>query len=74
MTADGRPTEDANPNGSVQNIAGICNQARNIAALMPHPERAAESLLGSTDGRLIFESLISWLEQEQPAAPVASAP
>ena len=54
----GEPTEQSNPNGSVRNIAGICNQARNVAGLMPHPERASELLLGSADGRLIFESLV----------------
>jgi phosphoribosylformylglycinamidine synthase subunit PurQ / glutaminase len=54
----GEATEIANPNGSVENIAGICNEARNVAGLMPHPERASESLLGGADGRLIFESLI----------------
>jgi len=60
--AKGQLTEKSNPNGSLRNIAGICNQARNVAGLMPHPERASESVLGSADGRLIFESWISWLE------------
>jgi phosphoribosylformylglycinamidine synthase len=50
-------TDQANPNGSIDNIAGICNERRNVAALMPHPERACEPMLGSEDGRLIFESL-----------------
>ena len=63
----GEPTEMANPNGSVENIAGICNEARNVAGLMPHPERASEPLLGSADGRAIFESLISWMEQNTKA-------
>jgi len=58
VNAQGEPTEQSNPNGSVLNIAGICNEARNVAGLMPHPERASESLLGCADGRLIFESLI----------------
>jgi phosphoribosylformylglycinamidine synthase len=58
----GQATEAANPNGSLDNIAGICNERRNVAGLMPHPERASEALLGSTDGRLIFESLIHALE------------
>ena len=58
----GEPTEQSNPNGSVLNIAGICNEARNVAGLMPHPERASESLLGCADGRLIFESLIHSLQ------------
>lgn len=55
----GERTESSNPNGSLENIAGICNQAGNVAGLMPHPERACEQILGSTDGRVIFESLIS---------------
>ena len=67
VDAKGEPTEMANPNGSVKNIAGICNEARNVAGLMPHPERASEPLLGSTDGRAIFESLINWMEQKQTA-------
>lgn len=53
---DGRVTPDANPNGSVANVAGICNAGRNVVGLMPHPERAAEGLLGSEDGRLLFAS------------------
>ncbi len=55
-------TARSNPNGSLRNIAGICNQARNVAGLMPHPERASETILGSADGRLVFESLAAWLE------------
>lgn len=47
-----------NPNGSVDDIAGICNASRNVFGLMPHPERASEKILGSEDGRLIFESLL----------------
>jgi phosphoribosylformylglycinamidine synthase I len=56
--ATGALTEEANPNGSLWNIAGILNEKRNVAGLMPHPEDACEPLLGSTDGRAIFESLI----------------
>jgi len=67
VDAKGALTEMANPNGSVENIAGICNEARNVAGLMPHPERASESLLGSADGRAIFESLVNWMEQKQTA-------
>jgi phosphoribosylformylglycinamidine synthase len=62
VTAQGELTHTANPNGSLNNIAGICNERRNVAGLMPHPERASEPLLGSADGRLIFESLIHALE------------
>jgi phosphoribosylformylglycinamidine synthase I len=57
VNASGEPTDTANPNGSLDNIAGICNESRNVAGLMPHPERASEPLLGCADGRLIFESL-----------------
>ena len=56
--ADGRLTSEANPNGSVEAIAGLCNAAGNVLGLMPHPERAAEPVLGSTDGRMLFESMI----------------
>ena len=52
-TADGEITDAANPNGSLDNIAGICNETRNVFGLMPHPERASEKLLGSEDGRVI---------------------
>ena len=55
---DGRPSAAANPNGSLANIAGICNRAGNVLGMMPHPERAAEAVLGSTDGLPLFESLI----------------
>jgi len=64
VTAQGELTDAANPNGSLHNIAGICNERRNVAGLMPHPERASEPLLGSADGRLIFESLIHALESK----------
>lgn len=60
--AQGELAELANPNGSLRNIAGICNEQRNVAGLMPHPERACEPLLGSVDGRFIFESMIHALE------------
>ena len=56
--AKGDITPEANPNGSVANIAGIINVQGNVLGLMPHPERAAEKILGSADGRPIFESLI----------------
>jgi phosphoribosylformylglycinamidine synthase len=48
-----------NPNGSLRDIAGICNEGRNVMGMMPHPERASDALLGSTDGRLILESLVN---------------
>ncbi len=55
---DGQVTAAANPNGSAEAIAGLCNEAGNVMGLMPHPERAAEPELGSMDGRQIFESLV----------------
>jgi phosphoribosylformylglycinamidine synthase len=55
---DGAVNDDYNPNGSVGNIAGICNREGNVLGMMPHPERCAEAILGSDDGRLIFSSLI----------------
>ena len=57
-TNEGEITEAVNPNGSLDSIAGICNEARNVFGLMPHPERASEKILGSEDGRLIFESIL----------------
>ncbi|HVM46863.1 MAG TPA: phosphoribosylformylglycinamidine synthase subunit PurQ [Candidatus Acidoferrum sp.] len=70
VDADGQPAENANPNGSLDAIAGICNEARNVAGLMPHPERASEPILGCADGRLVFESMIHAL-QARPAAAAA---
>jgi phosphoribosylformylglycinamidine synthase I len=52
-------TESSNPNGSLQNIAGITNEKRNVFGMMPHPERAADNELKNTDGKLIFESILS---------------
>jgi phosphoribosylformylglycinamidine synthase len=65
--ASGNLTDTANPNGSLQNIAGVCNERRNVAGLMPHPERASEEILGSADGRLIFESMFTALEKKTAA-------
>jgi phosphoribosylformylglycinamidine synthase subunit PurQ / glutaminase len=58
---NGKLTDAANPNGSRDNIAGICNRERNVMGLMPHPERACEDLLGSSDGRDVFRSLAGTL-------------
>lgn len=55
--SEGQLTEDANPNGSINNIAGVINERGNVLGMMPHPERYADSLLGCTDGRGVFESL-----------------
>jgi phosphoribosylformylglycinamidine synthase len=63
--AEGNTVEGANPNGSLDNIAGVCNPGRNVAGLMPHPERASEAVLGSADGRWIFESLIHSLQDRK---------
>jgi phosphoribosylformylglycinamidine synthase len=57
----GQVVDAANPNGSVNGIAGICNAQRNVVGLMPHPERACEPSLGSADGRVLFESVIGSL-------------
>ena len=54
---NGQITNEANPNGSTRNIAGICNESRNVFGMMPHPERASNSLLGNTDGREILKTL-----------------
>ncbi len=70
VNAQGEATEIANPNGSLDSIAGICNERRNVAGLMPHPERASEPILGSADGRLILESMIHALTT-RPAAAAA---
>ncbi len=56
---EGNITAEANPNGSLLNIAGICNQKRNVLGMMPHPERHAEALLGGTDGVAMFKSLLA---------------
>ena len=71
LNAEGRVLlryQDPNPNGSRESIAGICNEGRNVFGLMPHPERACDPRLGSTDGRLIFQSLLHW-----PTAPQRQA-
>jgi phosphoribosylformylglycinamidine synthase len=54
----GNITEEANPNGATDNIAGVCNAGRNVFGMMPHPERAADELLGNTDGTFLFESIL----------------
>ena len=56
---DGNITEQANPNGSLMNIAGICNIDRNIFGMMPHPERASDSELNNQDGKLLFASILN---------------
>ena len=63
-TEDGRVAKEANPNGSLENIAGVVNDAGTVLGLMPHPERAAEAALGGCDGILIFNSLLGSLVED----------
>jgi phosphoribosylformylglycinamidine synthase I len=67
-TADGRIDPSANPNGSIENIAGICNREGNVFGLMPHPDRACEARLGSSDGANIFRSMMETIEAERARA------
>jgi len=67
-TADGSPAADANPNGSVHNIAGLCSERRNVVGLMPHPERACELAIGSADGLVVLESAVRSVTQGAFAA------
>ena len=64
--ATGNVTPEANPNGSLGNIAGICSHGRNVFGLMPHPERVCDALLGGTDGRGIFQSMIDRVASLKP--------
>jgi phosphoribosylformylglycinamidine synthase I len=66
-TVDGTVTPGSCPNGSLDNIAGLCNAEGNVLGMMPHPERCTETMLGNEDGRFIFQSMISFLEQKQVA-------
>ena len=68
VTAGGETTDAANPNGSLHNIAGICNERRNVVALMPHPERACEPMLGSGDGKVVLDSVVASLRTGVPVA------
>jgi phosphoribosylformylglycinamidine synthase len=66
--ANGQLDPASNPNGSVNAIASICNETRNVVGMMPHPERACEPLLGGEDGRMIFESIVTaFADRETPA-------
>jgi phosphoribosylformylglycinamidine synthase subunit PurQ / glutaminase len=60
---NGNITSDSNPNGSVENIAGICNEGRNVFGMMPHPERASDEILGNTDGKLLFDSILKTIQK-----------
>lgn len=66
--AEGNVTPESNPNGSLLNIAGIVNEGRNVLGMMPHPERASEAILGSEDGRVIFQSIIESIQKAGVAA------
>ena len=70
-TDAGEVTDAANPNGSINGIAGICNERRNVVGLMPHPERACETALGSRDGLVLFESVVETLSHGAGAQAVA---
>ena len=59
---EGVPTDASNPNGAAANIAGLCNEQRNVVGLMPHPERACELALGSADGLVLFESVVDYVK------------
>jgi phosphoribosylformylglycinamidine synthase subunit PurQ / glutaminase len=59
---NGKVDMPSNPNGALDNIAGICNKQRTVYGMMPHPERASEGILGNTDGRLIFESILNMVQ------------
>jgi phosphoribosylformylglycinamidine synthase subunit PurQ / glutaminase len=59
---NGNATDTANPNGSMENIAGICNKGKNVFGMMPHPERAADTALGNTDGKALFDSILALIE------------
>ncbi len=65
---NGRVTPDANPNGSLENIAGICNAQGNVFGLMPHPDRACEARLGSADGAVVFRSMMETIASRQAQA------
>ena len=69
--AEGRITESANPNGSLNNIAGICSERRNVVGLMPHPERACEIAVGSSDGLVLLESVVDTLASKGSMQAVA---
>ncbi|MDR2292083.1 MAG: phosphoribosylformylglycinamidine synthase subunit PurQ [Prevotellaceae bacterium] len=62
---DGKISDEFNPNGSLENIAGICNSKRNVYGMMPHPERAADENLGNTDGLSVFESILKMMKQKK---------
>jgi phosphoribosylformylglycinamidine synthase len=77
VSTTGEVTDESNPNGSVNHIAGICNDARNVVGLMPHPERACELAVGSDDGLAVFQSILQWgrrVHADNPLATMTAAP
>ena len=64
-TAEGEVTAAANPNGSLDNIAGVCNEGRNVLGMMSHPDRSSEAMLGSADGLKIFQSMVGALTSKR---------
>ncbi|MEW6409442.1 MAG: phosphoribosylformylglycinamidine synthase subunit PurQ [Nitrospirota bacterium] len=71
-TKDGFIDDESNPNGSIENIAGICNKEGNILGMMPHPERYAEKILGNEDGKVIFESMINAVVAKTSMAEISN--
>lgn len=65
--SQGEVTEASNPNGSLESIAGLTNCEGNVMGMMPHPERSAEEILGSTDGKKVFQSIVKWWEEKEIA-------
>jgi phosphoribosylformylglycinamidine synthase len=65
VTADGEVTAAANPNGSLENIAGVLSEGRNVLGMMPHPDRSSEELLGSADGLVLFKAMAESLAAAQ---------
>jgi phosphoribosylformylglycinamidine synthase len=65
VTPGGAATAEANPNGSLENIAGVLNEGRNVLGMMPHPDRSSEALLGSADGLLLFQAMAESLAAAQ---------
>jgi len=70
---NGRLDDHWNPNGSANAIAGVCNERRNVVGMMPHPERAAEALLGGTDGLEILRSMVTWVNERTARADASRA-
>ncbi|HEV8396686.1 MAG TPA: phosphoribosylformylglycinamidine synthase subunit PurQ [Vicinamibacterales bacterium] len=68
VDASGQVTRDSNPNGSVANVAGLCNEARNVVGLMPHPERACELAINGADGLVMLQSAVHWFTRRAPAS------